>query len=139
MGVIAVTIAVFSLFPMGYIGFEFLPNVDRGEFMVQIEMPKDISIEESNAIVRRAEDWMRSQPVVKNVITTVGATSDNKQSARGTAYLAEMNVELVPKEQRDMETSQYITFIRQPLSDFLMDAKIKIFNMKKSLLIVGMV
>ncbi len=128
MGVIAVTIAVFSLFPLGYIGFEFLPSVDRGEFMVQIEMPKDISFEESNAMVRRAEDWMRSQPVVKNVITTVGATSDNKQSARGTAYLAEMNVELVPKEQRDMETSQYITFIRQPLSDFLMDAKIKIFN-----------
>jgi HAE1 family hydrophobic/amphiphilic exporter-1 len=128
MGVIAVTIAVFSLFPLGYIGFEFLPSVDRGEFMVQIEMPKDISFEESNAMVRRAEDWMRSQPVVKNVITTVGATSDNKQSARGTAYLAEMNVELVPKEKRDMETSQYITFIRQPLSDFLMDAKIKIFN-----------
>lgn len=128
MGVIAVTIAVFSLFPLGYIGFEFLPSVDRGEFMVQIEMPKDISFEESNAMVRRAEDWMRSQPVVQNVITTVGATSDNKQSARGTAYLAEMNVELVARDKRDMETSQYITFIRQPLSDFLMDAKIKIFN-----------
>ncbi len=128
MGVIAVTVAVFSLFPLGYIGFEFLPSVDRGEFMVQIEMPKDISFEESNALVRKAEDWMRSQPVVKNVITTVGATSDNKQSARGTAYLAEMNVELVPDNQRDMETSQYITFIRQPLSEFLMDAKIKIFN-----------
>ena len=128
MIVIAVTIAVFSLFPLGYIGFEFLPSVDRGEFMVQMEMPKDISFEESNALVRRAEDWMRSQPDVKNVITTVGATSDNKQSTRGTAYLAEMNVELVPDDQRDMETSQYITFIKQPLSDFLMDAKIKIFN-----------
>ncbi|MBP7508997.1 MAG: efflux RND transporter permease subunit [Prolixibacteraceae bacterium] len=128
MIVIAVTIAVFSLFPLGYIGFEFLPSVDRGEFMVQMEMPKDISFEESNALVRRAEDWMRSQPDVKNVITTVGATSDNKQSARGTAYLAEMNIELVPDDQRDMETSQYITFIKQPLSDFLLDARIKIFN-----------
>ncbi|MBN2262221.1 MAG: efflux RND transporter permease subunit [Prolixibacteraceae bacterium] len=126
--VTAVTIAIFSLFPLGFIGFEFLPSVDRGEFKVQIEMPKDISFEQSNAMVRRAEDWMRSQPIVKNVITTVGATSDNTQSSRGTAYLAEMNVELVNRDMRDMETSQYVTFIRQPLSDFLMDAKIKIFN-----------
>lgn len=126
--VTTIAIAVFSLFPLGYIGFEFLPNVDRGEFMVQLEMPKDISIEESNALVRRAEDWMRSQPIVANVITTVGSTSDNTQSTRGTAYLAEMNVELVARDKRSMETSQYITFIKQPLSDYLMDAKIKIFN-----------
>jgi HAE1 family hydrophobic/amphiphilic exporter-1 len=126
--VTSIAIAIFSLFPLGYIGFEFLPNVDRGEFMVQLEMPKDISIEESNALVRRAEDWMRSQPIVANVITTIGATSDNTQSTRGTAYLAEMNVELVARDKRSMETSQYITFIKQPLSDYLMDAKIKIFN-----------
>lgn len=121
-------IAIMSLFPLGYISFEFLPAVDRGEFMVQIEMPKDISMEESNAMVRRAEDWMRSQPVVKQVITTVGLTSDNAQNTRGTAYLAEMNVELVDRNKRDMGTSEYTTFIRQPLADFLMDAKVKIFN-----------
>ena len=126
--VTSIAIAVFSLFPLGYIGFEFLPNVDRGEFMVQLEMPKDISIEESNALVRRAEDWMRSQPIVQNVITTVGSISDNTQSTRGTAYLAEMNIELVPRNERTIETSEYITFIQQPLSDYLMDAKVKIFN-----------
>lgn len=126
--VTGLTIAIFSLFPLGFIGFEFIPSVDRGEFKVQIEMPKDISIEQSNVMVRRAEDWMLSQPVVKSVITTVGVTSDNTQSTRGTAYMAEMNVELVNREKRDMETSQYISYIRQPLADFLMDAKIKIFN-----------
>ncbi|MCK9312424.1 MAG: efflux RND transporter permease subunit, partial [Bacteroidales bacterium] len=60
--VIAVSLAVLSLFPLGFIGFEFLPEVDRGEFIVQLEMPKDISIEESNALVRRAEDWFRVRP-----------------------------------------------------------------------------
>ena len=125
---ITVSIAIFSLFPLGFIGFEFLPSVDRGEFMVQLEMPKDISIEESNALVRRAEDWIQSQPIVKNIITTVGSTSDNTQSARGTAYLAEINVELVSQNQRGIETTQYITMIKQPLSDFLVDAKVKVAN-----------
>jgi len=126
--VIAITIAVFSLFPMGYIGFEFIPNVDRGEFMVQLEMAKDISMEESNALVRKAEDWMRSQPVVDKVITTVGVTSDNTQSTQGTNYLAEMNVKLVPRDKRNIETNWYINEIKQPLTEYLMDARVKIFN-----------
>ena len=126
--VTTISIAILALFPLGFIGFEFLPNVDRGEFMVQLEMPKDISMEESNALVRRAEDWIQSQPIISSVITTVGSTSDNTQSARGTAYLAEINVELVPHSQRNIETKQYITLIKQPLSDFLLDAKIKIAN-----------
>ncbi len=124
----SIAIAVLSLFPLGYIGFEFIPGVDRGEFMVQLEMPKDISIEESNALVRRAEDWLRSQPIVETVITTVGATSDNTQSTRGTAYLAEMNVKLVPRKNRAVETNQYINIVKQPLSEYLIDAKVKVFN-----------
>lgn len=126
--VTTITIAIFSLFPLGYIGFEFIPSVDRGEFMVQLEMPKDISLEESNALVRRAEDWMRSQPIVETVITTVGATSENTQSTRGTAYLAEMNVKLVPRNMRSVETNQYINQVKQPLSEHLIDAKLKLLN-----------
>ena len=121
-------VAVLSLFPLGFIGFEFLPSVDRGEFMVQIEMPKDISMEESNAMVRKAEDWMRSQSIVKQVITTVGLTTDNNQSTRGTAYLAEMNVVLVDPNKRDMDTREFTAIIRKPLAEFLMNAKVKIFN-----------
>lgn len=128
IAVITMTVAIFSLFPNGYIGFEFLPDVDRGEFIVQLELPKDISIEESNALVRRAENWMRKQDGVEKVITMVGITSDNTKSSRGTPYLAEMNVELVPADQRTTSTKQYITQLNQPLSDYLMDAKVKLFS-----------
>ncbi|HOT18202.1 MAG TPA: efflux RND transporter permease subunit, partial [Bacteroidales bacterium] len=62
--ILVITVAVFSLFPLGFIGFEFLPAVDRGEFIVQLEMPRDISLEESNALVRKAEDWFRVKPEV---------------------------------------------------------------------------
>ncbi|MFA9390530.1 MAG: efflux RND transporter permease subunit [Prolixibacteraceae bacterium] len=128
LAVIAITVAIFSLFPLGYIGFEFLPDVDRGEFIVQLEMPKDISIEESNAMVRRAEDWVRTQPGVQKVITTVGITSDNTKSSQGTPYLAELNVELVAADQRKESTKQYITQLKQPLSEHLIDAKVNLFS-----------
>lgn len=126
--VLAITLAIMSLFPLGYIGFEFLPAVDRGEFIVQLEMPKDISMEKSNAMVRKAEDWIRQIPDVQKVITTVGASSDNTQSSQGIPYLAEINVKLVPAEFRLKETKRYITEIRQPLSEHLLDAKVKIFS-----------
>jgi len=126
--VIVVSVSVLSLFPLGLIGFEFLPEVDRGEFIVQLEMPKDISLEESNALVRKAEDWFRTKPEVAGVVTMVGLTSDNTQSTQGTPYLAELNVKLVPANQRKQATKYYISKIKKPLADYLVDAKVQIFS-----------
>jgi len=126
--ILGITIAVFSLFPLGFIGFEFLPDVDRGEFIVQLEMPKDISLEESNALVRKAENWFRVRPEVVKVVTMVGLTSDNTQSTQGTPYLAELNVKLVPARQRKENTKLYIAKIKKPLTDYLVDANVNIFS-----------
>ncbi len=123
--VLVITVAVMALFPLGFINFEFQPYIDRGEFIVQLEMPKDISMEGSNALVQRAENWFRSRPEVENVVAMVGLTSDNTQSTKGTPYLAELNVKL--KKQKE-GTETYITRIRKPLSDYLIDAKVNIFS-----------
>lgn len=80
--VLCLTLAVMSLFPLGFINFEFQPYIDRGEFIVQLEMPKDISMEEANALVQKAENWFMSRPEIKDVITMVGLTSDNTQSTK---------------------------------------------------------
>lgn len=123
--VLLITVAVLALFPLGFINFEFQPYIDRGEFIVQLEMPKDISMQESNALVQRAEQWFMERPEVDNIVTMVGLTSDNTQSNKGTPYLAELNVKL--KKQKE-NTEHYITRIRKPLSDYLVDAKVNIFS-----------
>ncbi len=125
-GVVAlITIAVLALFPLGFINFEFQPYIDRGEFIVQLEMPKDISMEESNLLVQKAENWFMERPEADKVVTMVGLTSDNNQSNKGTPYLAELNVKLHKQKEG---TEQYITRIRKPLSDHLVDAKVNIFS-----------
>ncbi len=126
--IIVLTVAVFSLFPLGFIGFEFLPDVDRGEFIVQMEMPKDISMEESNTMVRHAEDWLRTQPEVSSVVTTIGTTSDNRQSSQGTPYIAEMNVKLRQELRRKEPTKLYIARMRPQLGECVKDAKLKMFS-----------
>ena len=47
--------ASFRLVSKGYIGSDFFPSVDRGEFYVQFELPKDASLERTNELTRRAE------------------------------------------------------------------------------------
>lgn len=123
--VIVLAIAILSLFPLGFINFEFQPYIDRGEFMVQLEMPRDISMKEANALVQRAENWFMTRSEVEDIITMVGLTSDNTQSTKGTPYLAELNVKL--KKQKE-STENYITRIRKPLGDYLIDAKVNIFS-----------
>ncbi|HOR10525.1 MAG TPA: efflux RND transporter permease subunit, partial [Bacteroidales bacterium] len=73
-------------------------------------------------------DWFRVKPEVTKVVTMVGLTSDNTQSTQGSPYLAELNVKLVPAGQREENTRIYIAKIKKPLSDYLVDAKVKIFS-----------
>ena len=82
-------------------------------------------MEESNKLVRKAEGWLMHRPEVEKVVTMVGLTSDNGQSSKGTPYLAEMNVKLkkVPGG-----TETYVAKIRKPLSDYLVDARVRVCN-----------
>ena len=123
--VIVLMAGVMALFPLGFINFEFQPYMDRHECIIQLEMPKDISMEESNKLVRKAEDWLMQRPEVEKVVTMVGLTSDNGQSSRGTPYLAEMNVKL---KEVPGGTENYVAKIRKPLSDYLVDARVRVCN-----------
>ena len=123
--VIVLMVGVMALFPLGFINFEFQPYMDRHECIIQLEMPKDISMEESNKLVRKAEGWLMQRPEVEKVVTMVGLTSDNGQSSKGTPYLAEMNVKL---KEVPGGTETYVAKIRKPLSDYLVDARVRVCN-----------
>ena len=125
--VLAITVLICSLFPMGFIGFEFMPKVDQSEFTVLLEMPKDISIEESSLQVARAEAWLLDQPELTEVVSMVGLTSSQNESNQGTPYLAELKVKMVPPSERSKSVHRYISGMRRELTDYLVDAKVDVF------------
>ena len=47
------------LVKFGYIGGEFFPKTDRGQFLVQMELPKDATIEKTNQITLEVERFLR--------------------------------------------------------------------------------
>lgn len=124
--VIALTVMICALFPMGFIGFEFMPKVDQSEFAVMLEMPKDISIEESSLMVAKAEAWLLEQKEITEVVSMLGLTNSSTENNQGTPYLAELKCRMVPPSERDKSVHFYISGLRRDLTDYLVDAKVQV-------------
>ncbi len=125
--VLALTALVCGLFPLGFIGFEFMPEVDQSEFSVLLEMPKDISTEESSAFVAKAEAWLLAKPEITEVVSMIGLTNSDNESTQGSPYLAELDIKTVPPSRREEPVNAYAGRIRRELTDFLVDAKVRTF------------
>ena len=118
-------IASFALLGTGYIGAEFFPKSDKGEFIVQVEMPKDASIEQTNQMTRKAEDFLSQKKEITSLITTVGQSSEGMGGSQATAYKSEITVKLVEKKDREDEAPVYAAKISRELAKILVGAKVK--------------
>jgi len=97
-------IGTIVLIPAGFVGSEIFGMGDAGEFIIQVELPKDATLKETNLKVLEVERLLLTKPGIKNVFTTVGSSSSGMLSggAQSNAYKAEINVKLVEKEFRDV-------------------------------------
>jgi HAE1 family hydrophobic/amphiphilic exporter-1 len=109
---IAVLIGSISLAGMGFIGSEFASQGDQGQFILNIELPRDATIEQTNDIAYKAEGIIQSSPLVQTVFTTVGAEENGQPQAR----LVEIRVKMIPYNQRsitDLELSREVKLTLQ--------------------------
>lgn len=113
----------------GYVGGEFFARSDAGEFLVQIEMPKDASLEQTNFMTQKAEDFLKKQKEVKSLITTVGQTSEGFGGTQATAYKSEIRVKLVDQDQRQDDSYVYAAKIKRKMQNVLVGPKIKTVGM----------
>ncbi|MFV0305314.1 MAG: efflux RND transporter permease subunit [Moheibacter sp.] len=114
----------FSLVGMGFVGGEFFPKMDRGEFLVQVELPKDASLEQTNFAIQKAEKYLRSKSEVVDLITMVGQTSTGFGASQATSYQGEINVILTDKELREENTFIFAAKVRRELENELVNAKV---------------
>ncbi len=124
---IVLLFASFALVGKGYIGSDFFPGMDRGEFYVQFELPKDASIEKTNQLTLKAEEYLSSKPEIGDLITTVGQSSDGLIAVGGTRYKAEILVKM--KKDYKGSSKVYSAGLKRELENILVDAKIKTVNM----------
>ncbi len=109
----------------GFIGGEFFAKTDKGEFLVQIEMPKDASVEQTNFMTQKAEEFLRTNNDVVDMITTIGQTSEGMGASQSTAYKSEILVSLVDKKEREDNSFIFAAKIKRKLEQVLVGAKVK--------------
>ena len=112
-----ILISSFMLVKFGFIGGEFFPKIDKGEFLVQIELPKDASVEKTNQTTLQVEKFLRQYPEVVNMITTVGQQSSGMGGMQSTAYQSEVQVILTDKSERSESTDIMSARIKRALEE----------------------
>ncbi|QIH39155.1 efflux RND transporter permease subunit [Flavobacterium sp. Sr18] len=126
---LAIVLVIFfssiALVPAGFIGGEFFAASDSGEFLVQIEMPKDASLEQTNFMTQKAEAFLENEAFVESQFTIVGQTSGGLGASQATAYKSEINVKMVQLDQRDEPANVYAAKTKRKLEKLLVGAKVK--------------
>lgn len=124
VGVHLLLFAAASLIYFGFIGLEFTRAGDRSEFILELELPNDATLEESNRMALLAENVLLGIPEVRTVFTTVGITSSGRV-AFNTDYLVELTVRLVDKSERDIPTAVFARQIKALLSETIPGAIVR--------------
>jgi len=121
-----------SLIPTGFVGTEFMPNMDRGKFLIQFELNKDASLEQTNFMTQKAENYLRSlkvegtnKPLVESMITTVGQSTSGMGASQATPYKSEIQLTIIDKKERNESTNVIAAKLKRKLSQYLVEAKVK--------------
>lgn len=112
-----ILISSFSLVIFGFIGGEFFPPIDRGQFLVQMELSKDATVEKTNQLTLEVEKFLRNDKDVVDLITTVGQQSTGFGGAQATTYQSEVQVNLTDKSERSESTNIKAAKVKRALEE----------------------
>jgi HAE1 family hydrophobic/amphiphilic exporter-1 len=116
--------ASLSLVIGGFIGSEFVSLGDRGEIIIQMELPKNASIEQTNQFTLQAEKYLLKQPEVVSVFTSVGSSTSFFE-AGGSAYKSEIHVKMVEKEKRNITSEIFAINMKKDLMNLMPGTKVR--------------
>ncbi|MGI6685682.1 MAG: efflux RND transporter permease subunit [Bacillota bacterium] len=107
-----VLIGSFALVPM--IGMEFIPKTDTGELSLTVELDKGTVLEETDKVAQKIESILGEIPEIKTAFVNVGGAS---MMGTSSSEVAQMQVMLVPKDERQRSSDQVADDIRERLQE----------------------
>ncbi|HEX6971232.1 MAG TPA: efflux RND transporter permease subunit [Limnochordia bacterium] len=83
---------------------EFIPQSDTGEGTVSVRLPYGSTLEATDAVVQRLEEFIAGLPEVERISTAVGGSGGNER--------ASLQIVLRPQEERSRSTQEVLEEIR---------------------------
>ncbi len=109
---------------VGLVPLKMLPFDNKNEFQVVVDMPAGSTLERTDAATRAVEDFLRTVPEVESFTSTVGTASPMDFNGlvrhyylRQGASVADVRVNLLPKEARQADSHAIILRIRRDVAE----------------------
>jgi HAE1 family hydrophobic/amphiphilic exporter-1 len=94
------TAGAIALLPLGLIGFEFLPAIDRGEIFVQVQFPTGTPLATTDAAVRALTERYMQVPGVQTITSTAGSYQAGFGGGVNLGSNGQLHVYLDPKRKQ---------------------------------------
>ena len=111
-----------SLLGFGFIGSEFVKNGDNGEFIVELELPQESTIEQTNLATLQVEEILLKDKLVSSVFTTVGTGSGSSGNA---SNLAQINAKMISPDDRTITSETFAIQVKKQLQESIAGVKFK--------------
>ncbi len=113
-------LAVVSVALIKFIGTEFFPDQDEGQFTITVKLPVGTRDEVTDAYCRQIESLLQKNiPEMQTMITDIGvpsAHSGNLFSRNSGSHAANIQVSLVPSDERKRSVFEIVKDIRPKLA-----------------------
>jgi HAE1 family hydrophobic/amphiphilic exporter-1 len=89
-----------SLIPLGAIGFDFIPAIDRGEVFVQVNFPMGTPLVTADAAIKKLSRELVGNPDILSTTSTSGTYQAGFGGAIALGSAGQIHIFLVPKPKR---------------------------------------
>ncbi len=107
----------------GLVPLKMLPFDNKNEFQVLVDMPEGTTLETTDAVTRKLEDFLRTIPEVTDFTTIVGTGSPMDFNGMVRHYymregsnVADIRVNLLHRDDRDMDSHALVLRIRNDIA-----------------------
>jgi len=121
-GVVVLLLASCSLFYTGFVKVKMLPFDNKSEFQVIVDMPNGTTLEQTERVVQLLGEETQKQREVVNIQTYAGTASPYNFNGLVRHYymrqgpnVADIQVNLLPKGARDLQSHEIAKQVRQRL------------------------
>ena len=112
-----------SLASNGFIGFAFMPEVDKGEFTVALDMNPQVSVYQNNQTTMKVEKIISGKPEVLSIYTNVG--QDKNSTSKNSATT--ITVKMVGKEERVIKVEDFAAQIKYEIMQEIPGVRVQTF------------
>ena len=114
----AIVLFVFAIMLFGFVGGEFMPEIDQNIVIIQMNLPAGTSLERTRELASRVEEVLQGHPEVEGVIVKIGGGQRGVEDA-------DIIARLVDASERSIHVTDLMNILRPELAG-IPDAEINV-------------